>query len=84
MKNARPLAGKVAIIASLTISVFLSLSVSSNASGILYQFNAPVSNSANHGASIPALTADFQNANHGVFLTISGSGLTANEFASDI
>lgn len=76
------MAGKFACIVGLTISTFLP--AVSSASGIVYQINTLLPDSPKSGSSIPSLTADFENANGGVLLTISGSGLTGGEFASDV
>jgi hypothetical protein len=66
----------------LTIPVFVpTLSV---ASGILYQFNTPFPTDPSPSGSTPWLTANIENSANGVLLTISGAGLTGNEFASEV
>jgi len=60
------------------------LPILSGASGILYKFNTPFPTDPSPSGATPWLTADFENANNGVLLTISGAGLQGTEFASEV
>ena len=51
-----------------------------NASGILYQFDTPFPGDPNPAGSNPWLDASFQNVSGGVLLTVTNLGLTTGEF----
>jgi hypothetical protein len=75
------LAKRAINLASLTI--LMVVPTFSQASGFLYKLSPP-SNNSNQSNPVQWLSADFENANNGVLLTISGSGLASSEFASGV
>src|SRR5882757_2624993 len=77
-KMTEGLAGYLALVALVFFPIL------SSATGILYQFNTPFPTDPSPAGATPWLTADFENVNNGVSLTISAAGLTGSEFASEV
>jgi len=77
-KMTESLAGYLALVALVFFPIL------SSATGILYQFNTPFPTDPSPAGATPLLTADFENVNNGVSLTISAAGLTGSEFASEV
>jgi len=82
MKGNLQIAGKLECFLVLTTLVLVP--ILSNATGILYQFSTPFPTDPSPAGPAPWLTADFENTTGGVTLTISATGLTGTEFASEI
>jgi hypothetical protein len=82
MKSNSIITGGFASFVTLTILVFHP--ILSSASGLVYQFNTPFPTDPSPSGPTPWLTADFENINNGVSLTLSAAGLTGSEFASEV
>jgi hypothetical protein len=72
------------ITGTLLISAAWFSSVTAKGTGILYQFDTPFPMDPSPAAATPWITADFENDSGGVKLTISASGLSGTEFASEM